>query len=96
MDSTPDAKKPVKVTIFHQSYTLLSQGDPSELIQVAQDVDQLMHSIAERAGSADASRVAVLACLHLADQMRALETMKNQVTHRAREISTLLEQVLSE
>lgn len=89
-----DSRQPVKVTIFHQSYTLLSQGDPAELIQVASEVDHLMHSIAEKTGSNDASRIAVLACLHLADRMRTLQAMKEQVSHRAEEFSALLEQVL--
>ena len=93
-DAKADARQPVKVTIFHQNYTLVSQGDPSEMIQVAREVDELMHSIAERAGSSDASRVAVLACLHLADRMRALEALKDQVNHRAEEFSVLLEKVL--
>ena len=94
MDGKADKRQPVKVTIFNQSYTLLSQGDSSEMIQVAREVDDLMHSIAERSGSSDAARVAVLACLHMADRMRALEAIKELVNHRAEEFSELLEQVL--
>lgn len=94
MDSKPDIRKPIKVTIFNQTYTLTSQGDPSEVLAVAREVDDLMHSIAERAGSSDGSRVAVLACLHMADRMRALEAITSQVNHRAVEFSELLEQVL--
>ena len=94
MDSRPDTRKPIKVTIFNQTYTLSAQGDPAEVIGVAREVDDLMHSIAERSGSSDASRVAVLACLHMADRMRALEAITDQVNHRAIEFSELLEQVL--
>lgn len=94
MDSKSDSRQPVKVTIFHQTYTLSSQGDASELTQVAREVDELMHSIADRAGSNDATRVAVLACLHLADRMRALEALQDEVNHRAEEYSVLLEQAL--
>jgi cell division protein ZapA len=93
-DAKADSRLPVRVTIFHQNYTLVSQGDPSEMIQVAREVDELMHTIAERAGSGDASRVAVLACLHLADRMRVLEALKVQLNHRAEEFSMLLEKVL--
>jgi cell division protein ZapA len=88
-------REPIKVTIFNHPYTLISQGDSSELVQVAHEVDDLMHSIAEKSGSADPSRVAVLACLHLADRLRRLETINNDVTHRAEHFSALLEQVLS-
>lgn len=93
MDLKPDPRQPVKVTIFHQTYTLISQGDPREVIEVAREVDELMHSIAEKAGSGDASRVAVLACLHLADRLRGLEAMKDQFNNQAEKFSVLLEQV---
>jgi cell division protein ZapA len=96
MDSKPDSRQPVKVTIYNQTYTLVSQGDPSEIIQVARDVDQVLHTIAEKTGSADPSRVAVLACLHLADRLRALEKFKDSVDHRAEELSVSLERVLEE
>ncbi len=94
MDSKPDSRQPVKVTIFHQSYTVTSQGDPLELIQVAREVDELMHSIADRAGSNDSTRIAVLACLHLADRMRELEARQHEVNHRAESFAVLLEQAL--
>lgn len=94
MDGKADKRQPVKVVIFNQSYTLLSQGDPSEILQVAHEVDELMHSIAERTGSGDGTRVAVLACLHLADRLHSLEAIKTQVNHRAEAFSELLERVL--
>ena len=73
MDSTPASKKPVRVTILSQSYTLLAKGDPREVEELAQSVDELMLSIAAKAPNADTTRVAVLACLHLADRLRSLE-----------------------
>ncbi len=54
-----------------------------------------MHSIAEKSGSTDPSRVAVLACMHLADRLRRLESINNNVTNRAEHFSALLERVLS-
>ena len=89
------AREPIKLTIFNHPYTLVSQGDSTELIQVAQEVDELMHSIAEKSGSTDPSRVAVLACMHLADRLRRLESINNNVTNRAEHFSALLERVLS-
>ena len=96
MDSKSDSRQPVKVTIYNQTYSLVAQGDPVEVIQVAREVDNLLHSIAEKTGSSDASRVAVLACLHLADRLRALEEFKTKVDHRAEELSISLERVLEE
>jgi cell division protein ZapA len=80
-------RQPVKVTIFNQTFTLISQGDPAELLGVAREVDQLMHTVAEKSGSSDVNRVAILACLHLADRLRAFETQETRLT-------ALLEEVL--
>ena len=68
-----DAKQPVRVTIFHQNYSLLAQGDPAELIEAANAVDELMMSIAAKSPTADSTRIAVLACLHLADRLNHAE-----------------------
>jgi cell division protein ZapA len=85
-----DAKQPVKVTIYNSPYTLLAQGNPQELIDAAQAVDDLMHSIASRSATADSTRIAVMACLHLADKLRRLDqTMKA----RTGEIVALLDQI---
>ena len=40
---------------------------------LGQTVDELMTSIAQRAGNMDSQRIAVLACLHLADRLRTAE-----------------------
>ena len=63
----------VKVTIYNQPYTMVTEGEPGEVEEVATAVDGLMRSIAARAGSADTARIAVLACMHLADQLRNTE-----------------------
>jgi cell division protein ZapA len=85
-----DSKQPVKVTIYNSAYTLLAQGDPQELIDAASAVDDLMHSIASRSATSDSTRIAVMACLHLADKLRRLDsTMKA----RTNEIVALLDQI---
>jgi cell division protein ZapA len=87
-------RQPVKVTIFNQTFTLVSQGDPAELVGVAREVDELMHSIAEKTGSTDVNRVAILTCMHLADRLRSIESLETRLTDRAAHFSALLEQVL--
>jgi cell division protein ZapA len=83
-------KQPVKVTIYNSPYTLLAQGEPQEIIDAAQTVDDLMHSIAAMSSTSDSTRIAVLACLHLADKLRRLDqTLKN----RTHEIVALLDQI---
>jgi cell division protein ZapA len=66
-------KQSVRVTILSRPYTLRVAGDPREVEAVAASVNELMLSIAGRAPDADSTRIAVLACLHLADKLRALE-----------------------
>ena len=97
MEGTPD-KQPVRVTILSRPYTLLATGDPREVEEVAANVDELMLSIAAKAPNADSTRIAVLACLHLADKLRMLERDLNQlrarVDQKSVEFAGMLEQLL--
>jgi cell division protein ZapA len=85
-----DSRQPVKVTIFNSPYSLLAQGDPQELIDAAQTVDDLMHSIASRSSTADSTRIAVMACLHLADKLSRYE---KDLKARTGEIVALLDMI---
>jgi len=90
--------EPVRVTIFNQSYSLVASEEQGRIEQLAQRVDDLMQSIAMRAGNVDATRAAVLACLHLADELDTLErqitSLKQSVDHKAREFSLLLDEAI--
>ncbi len=90
--------KTVRVTIFHQQYTLTAPDDSSEIEQLAQEVDELMVSIAQRAGNVDGSRVAVLACLHLADRLRTIERelqeLRTRVGEKSKQFSLLLDKAI--
>ena len=88
------SKQPVRVQIFNQSYSLLVDGDPREAQEIAQQVDELVNSIASRTASSDSTRVAVLACLHLADKLRAAERQLQIVEDKSGRIATLLEEAL--
>jgi cell division protein ZapA len=94
----PSEKNTVRVTILGQQYTLRAQGDPKEVELLAQSVDELMHSIAAKSPNADSGRVAVLACLHLADKLNGLErdlgALKQRVERKSEEFAVLLDQAL--
>jgi cell division protein ZapA (FtsZ GTPase activity inhibitor) len=90
------AKQSVRVQIFNQSYSLLTEGDPRETMEIAQQVDDLMRSIAVRSNSGDAVRAAVLASLHLADQLRDAERRLQAYEDRSTRISSLLEETLEQ
>jgi cell division protein ZapA len=99
MNGSPPEKQPVRVTILSRPYTLLATGDPREIEEVAASVDELMLSIASRAPNADSTRIAVLACLHLADKLRTLERefhgLKERVDRKTLEFAGMLEQAMS-
>src|SRR6266567_3631121 len=99
MESGASDKQPVRVTILSRSYTLLAAGDLREVEEVAASVDELMLSIAARAPNADSTRIAVLACLHLADKVRSLERdlnhLKERVDRKTEEFGIMLEQLIA-
>jgi cell division protein ZapA len=92
--------EPVRVIIFNQTYSLVATGDSAQVQEIAQRVDQLMTEIAARAGNVDSTRTAVLACLHLADQLRTIEqelaSLKGRVEEKAREFSLMLDGAIAQ
>jgi cell division protein ZapA len=90
------AKQPVRVQIFNQSYSLLAEGDPREVQKIAHQIDDLMTTISERTASSDSTRVAVLACMHLADQLRAAEEKIQSFEAESARMSTMLEEALEQ
>jgi cell division protein ZapA len=99
MDAADANKRTVRVTIFNQTYTVTSADDARKTEELAQQVDELMSSIARRAGNLDTTRTAVLACLHLADRLRSVElqlaALRNDINHRSRDLAVLLDQVVA-
>ena len=92
------AKRPVKVTIYNQTYTLVTSGDPADVEELARVVDELVSNVASKAGNVDTARAAVLACLHLADQVRNLEKdlsdLRGKYEAEHRRFTGLLDQAL--
>ena len=100
MESVSTGTQTVRVTISNLTFTLGTTGDPMELEAAALAVDERMRNIAARAGNIDTSRIAVLACLHFADEVRALQseldTLRSRVDSKSREFSLMLDQVIEE
>jgi len=99
MEGSTSEKQAVRVTILSRPYTLLAAGNPREVEEVAASVNDLMLSIAAKAPNADSTRIAVLACLHLADKLRTLErdlsVLKERVDRKSVEFAGILEQLLA-
>lgn len=98
MDSPHPDRRQVRVTIFNQTYTLRTTGGEGETEQLARSVDDLMNDIANQTNSFESNRVAVLACLHLADQLRSLQrdldSLRQRVEDKSRNFTVLLERVI--
>ena len=99
MDATDSSKRTVRVSIFNQTYTVATAGDPADTEALAHEVDELMQSIARRAGNLDTMRTAVLACLHLADRLRTveqlLEALRTGIIDKTRDFALLLDQAVA-
>jgi cell division protein ZapA len=99
MDTPGEPKEIVRVTIFNQTYSVSTSGDPRDTEELAQEIDELMSAIARRAGNLDSTRTAVLACLHLADRLRTAErqlaTLRDSVDHKSRDLGSLLDQAFT-
>jgi cell division protein ZapA len=86
-------KQPVRVHIFNQSYTLLAD-DAGEVQEIAHRIDEMMVNIANQTASGDSTRVAVLACFHMADRLREIEKKLQKFEKKSAAISSLLENAL--
>ncbi|HZL55855.1 MAG TPA: cell division protein ZapA [Bryobacteraceae bacterium] len=89
-------KQSVRVHIFNQFYTLVADDEDARSVQeIAQQIDELMASIANRMGSGDSTRVAVMACLHLADQLRGAEKKLRTYEDKSARFGSLLDEALN-
>lgn len=97
-DSGGTQRRPVKVTIANQSFTLVTSGDDREVVELAQRVDDLITNIATKSGNVDTGRLAILACLHLADQLKDVEhefqALRERLKEKTRRLSGLLDEIV--
>lgn len=92
-------QKTVNVKIYNQTYNIRAgDGNVERTKRLAAMVDQQMHEIAKGALTADSLKVAILAALHIADELdRAtakFEELNQAVAVRSTECADLLDQVL--
>lgn len=91
-------KKPVKVTVAGQAFTVLVAGDPADVVRLASEIDEIMHRIATHSGNVDTMRAALLACMHLADRAhtleRELEDIRRRIAEKTETIAGILDGAL--
>jgi cell division protein ZapA len=64
-----DKKQSIKVNIYGQEYPIKSEADATYVQQIAEYVDRKMKEVAEKVPARIHSQLAVLAALHIADEL---------------------------
>src|SRR5438046_10485682 len=77
MEATPTSPT-IRVEIYNQTYNIRSDGDTEYIIQLAEFVDSRMREISSGTLTVDSLKVAILAALHVADELHRLKNMHAQ------------------
>ena len=88
----------IRVEIYNQTYNIRSDGDSEYVINLAEFVDRRMREISSGTLTVDSLKVAILAALHIADELHRLkrlhEQADSQLAARSGECADLLDRLL--
>src|SRR5262245_19891666 len=88
----------IRVEIYNQTYNIRSDGDTEYIIQLAEFVDSRMREISSGTLTVDSWNVAILAGLHIADELHRLSHIKHQadsqLAARIAECAEMLDRLL--
>lgn len=88
----------VRVEIYNQTYNIRSDGDTEYIIQLAEFVDSRMREISSGTLTVDSLKVAILAALHIADELHRLKNLHeqadSQLAARSGECAEMLDRLL--
>ncbi len=92
------AEQLVQVEIYNQTYSIRSEGDNEYIIGLADYVDKKMREIASGTMTVDSLKVAILASLHIADELHSMRNLHSQsdaqLASRSAQCTELLDRVL--
>src|SRR5437867_10479860 len=98
METTTTAAPTIRVEIYNQTYNIRSDGDSEYLIKLADFVDSRMREISSGTLTVDSLKVAILAALHIADELHRLKNMHeqadSQLAARSSECAEMLDRLL--
>ena len=99
MDTTTTTTTPtIRVEIYNQTYNIRSDGDTEYIIQLAEFVDSRMREISSGTLTVDSLKVAILAALHVADELHRLKHLHEQadaqLATRSAECAEMLDRLL--
>src|SRR5947199_7814871 len=88
----------IRVEIYNQTYNIRSDGDSEYVINLAEFVDRRMREISSGTLTVDSLKVAILAALHIADELHRLKNLHeqadSQLAARSSECSEMLDRLL--
>src|SRR5512132_631431 len=88
----------IRVEIYNQTYNIRSDGDTEYIIQLAEFVDSRMREISSGTLTVDSLKVAILAALHVADELHRLKNVHEQadaqLATRSAECAEMLDRLL--
>src|ERR1044071_2678871 len=98
METTTTAAPTIRVEIYNQTYNIRSDGDSEYLMKLADFVDSRMREISSGTLTVDSLKVAILAALHIADELHRLkqthEQADAQLATRSTECAEMLDRLL--
>ncbi|HYO63512.1 MAG TPA: cell division protein ZapA [Pyrinomonadaceae bacterium] len=88
----------IRVEIYNQTYNIRSDGDSEYVTELAEFVDRRMREISSGTLTVDSLKVAILAALHIADELHRLkrlhEQADSQLATRSAECAEMLDRLL--
>ncbi|MBI2874867.1 MAG: cell division protein ZapA [Firmicutes bacterium] len=77
-----EVKNRISVTIMDEEYLMKSSAGAAEIEQAARIVDERMRSVGERNPRLGLTKVAVLAAVNIADELRRLQDRNRELSER--------------
>ena len=88
----------VRVEIYGQAYSILTEGQSDHILALADMVDRRMKEIARATLTVDSLKVAILAAMHIAEELhqarRRLDDVDRDVAERSTRCAAELDQFL--
>src|SRR5918997_2597773 len=88
----------IRVEIYNQTYNIRSDGDSEYVMGLAEFVDRRMREISSGTLTVDSLKVAILAALHIADELHRLKRLQDQadsqLASRSAECAEMLDRLL--
>ena len=92
------SEQTIRVEIYNQTYSIRSDGDNEYILELAEYVDRKMLEISSGTMTVDSLKVAILAALHIADEVFQLKHSQAQadaqLAARSTECSEMLDRIL--